>query len=119
MPKLDLRKQLGLLYDASPEPALIRVPAMDFLMIDGSGDPRTSAEHQRAVEVLFSFSYALKFAIKKHGGPDYGVLPSEGPWRVDHPAALDLERRENWRWTSDHAARPGQRRAVEKASEEV
>ena len=100
MPKLDLRKQLGPLYDAPLEPILVKVPAMNFLMLDGSGDPQTSIEYQHAVEALFALSYSLKFAVKKSGGPDYGVLPLEGLWWVDDLASLDRERRDNWRWTS-------------------
>lgn len=100
MPKLDMRKQLGTLYDARPEPALVEVPAMNFLMIDGTGDPNTAEGYQQATEALFSLSYALKFAIKKAGGPDYGVMPLEGLWWVDDLAALDREHKENWRWTS-------------------
>ncbi len=119
MSKLDLRKRLGPLYDARSEPALVEVPAMSYLMIDGSGDPNVEG-YQQATEALFALSYALKFAIKKSGGPDYGVLPLEGLWRVDDLAALDLQHRENWRWTS-MIMQPDQVTAelVERTREEV
>ena len=119
MSKLDLRKRLGPLYDARSEPALVEVPAMSYLMIDGSGDPNAEG-YQQATEALFALSYALKFAIKKSGGPDYGVLPVEGLWRVDDLAALDLQHRENWRWTS-MIMQPDQVTAelVERTREEV
>jgi hypothetical protein len=119
MSKLDLRKRLGPLYDARSEPALVEVPAMSYLMIDGSGDPNAEG-YQQATEALFALSYALKFAIKKSGGPDYGVLPLEGLWRVDDLAALDLQHRENWRWTS-MIMQPDQVTAelVERTREEV
>ncbi len=119
MSKLDLRKRLGPLYDARSEPALVEVPAMSYLMIDGSGDPNAEG-YQQATEALFALSYALKFAIKKGGGPDYGVLPLEGLWWVDDLAALDLQHRENWRWTS-MIMQPDQVTAelVERTREEV
>lgn len=41
------------------------MPRMNFLMIDGEGDPNTSAAYQAAVEALFSLSYTIKFMVKK------------------------------------------------------
>lgn len=100
MAKLDLRKELRTLYDAPPGPVVVEVPAMNFLMIDGAGDPSRSEEYPRAVEALFGLSYTLRFMVKKGGGPDYGVLPLEGLWWADDPSAFSLDRREAWRWTS-------------------
>ncbi|MBI0583581.1 MAG: GyrI-like domain-containing protein [Methanomassiliicoccus sp.] len=97
--KLDLRKQLRTLYDAPLEPVLVEVPAMNFLMIDGSGDPNGSEEYRQALEALFGLSYTLKFKAKKLGS-DYGVLPLEGLWWVDDLASLDFKRKDNWKWTS-------------------
>jgi hypothetical protein len=97
--KIDMRKQLRALYDAPREPMLVEVPPMNFLMIDGSGDPNGSEEYRQAMEALFGLSYTLKFKVKK-AGTDYGVLPLEGLWWVDDLAALDLKKRDNWRWTS-------------------
>ncbi|OSM01759.1 hypothetical protein [Magnetofaba australis] len=42
MGKVDLKKELKSLYAASQKShALVNVPAMNFLMIDGQGDPNT------------------------------------------------------------------------------
>ena len=80
MEKIDLKKDLKQLYRASAkEPAEVVVPPLKYLMIDGAGDPNTSAEYAAAVEALFSVSYTAKFAVKK--GPqaiDYTVMPLEG-----------------------------------------
>jgi len=71
MEKLDLRKQLAPFYKASArEPALVDVPALDYLMIDGRGDPETSPAFQQAVEALYGLSYTLKFGLKKTEGLD-------------------------------------------------
>ncbi len=48
---------------------------MNFLMIDGIGDPNTTPDYQHAVEALFSVSYAVKFKMKKTQGVDYVVMP--------------------------------------------
>jgi hypothetical protein len=42
----------------------VEVPELPFLMIDGMGDPNTSASYQDALTALYSVSYALKFASK-------------------------------------------------------
>ena len=41
------------------------MPAMNFLMVDGEGDPNTAQSFQDAINVLYPLSYALKFMIKK------------------------------------------------------
>jgi hypothetical protein len=100
--KLDWRKQLGALYAPSArEVGVVDVPALQFLMIDGSGDPNTSPEFRDAVEALYGVSYALKFMVKKRGGPDYGVMPLEGLWWADdmRDFVRRYEDKSGWRWT--------------------
>jgi hypothetical protein len=101
MGKLDLKKSMGTLYAPKPKVVVeVVVPAMQFLMIDGQGDPNTSLAYAAAVEALFSLSYAIKFMVKK--GPmalDYGVMPLEGLWSVDDMAQFDVQRKADWRWT--------------------
>ncbi|MBL8057206.1 MAG: GyrI-like domain-containing protein [Anaerolineales bacterium] len=98
MSKTDYKREQPELYTASAKtPALVTVPALNFLMIDGRGDPNTSAEYQAAVEALFAVAYALKFAVKRQTALDYGVLPLEGLWWVDD--LRDLDDRAKWQWT--------------------
>lgn len=60
------KKELKQFYDTSAKKVeVVDVPQMNFLMIDGEGDPNTSQAFQDAVEALFSVSYTLKFMIKK------------------------------------------------------
>jgi hypothetical protein len=56
------------LYTASRTPELVRVPAQRVLMMDGDGDPNSSARYRAAIEALYGLSYKLKFAIKKENG---------------------------------------------------
>ena len=37
---------------------------MNFLMVDGKGNPNTSVEYQQAIEALYTMSYGIKFALK-------------------------------------------------------
>jgi len=100
MKKIDFKKDLRHLYQPSAkEVALVEVPGMNFLMIDGEGDPNTSPPYQAAVEALFSVAYAIKFKVKKTLAIDYGVLPLEGLWWADDMAAFSVGDKSNWKWT--------------------
>lgn len=102
MTKIDLKKDLKHLYNPSKrEFSVVDVPPMNFLMIDGRGDPNTSADYQEAIETLFSLSYTLKFMIRKSGGLDYAVMPLEGQWWVDDVHQADLwANKDTWYWTA-------------------
>ena len=101
MQKIDFKKRLGALYSAPAKaPVIVEVPPLNFMMIDGSGDPNTSSEFQGAAEALFSTSYTLKFMIKK--GPmaiDYGVLPLEGVWWAEDMSVFTAGAKGSWKWT--------------------
>lgn len=80
--KIDFKKELKHLYKPSEkEVVVVNVPSMNFIMIDGIGNPNISQEYKEAVETLYAVSYALKFMIKKgETAIDYGVMPLEGLW---------------------------------------
>lgn len=102
MEKIDFKKELKHLYQPSAKEVVkIQVPEMNFLMIDGRGDPNTSQEYKEAVEALYAVSYALKFMIKKgEKAVDYGVLPLEGLWWVDDMSQFSVDKKNEWKWTS-------------------
>ena len=101
MQKIDFKKELKNLYKPSAKnEMLVDVPQMNFIQIDGQGDPNHSQEFGEAVEALFSLSYALKFMIKKgEQKTDYGVMPLEGLWWTDNMAEFSVERKDEWKWT--------------------
>ena len=102
MKKIDYKKEFKYLYNPSQkEVVIIDVPKMNFLMIDGKGDPNTAKEYKDAVETLFSVSYTLKFMVKKGKvAIDYGVLPLEGLWWVDDMSKFSVENKDEWQWTA-------------------
>ena len=102
MDKIDYKKEFKNLYNPpSKEVVIVDVPAFNFLMIDGMGDPSTSQEYKDAVETLFAVAYALKFMVKKGKSPvDYGVLPLEGLWWADDMNSFVAGNRDLWKWTS-------------------
>ena len=101
MKKVDLKKELKHLYQPSAkEVAQIDVPTMNYLMVDGEGDPNTSQAYSDAVEVLFMVSYAVKFMVKKRASAiDYGVMPLEGLWWADDMSRFTTTDKSNWKWT--------------------
>ena len=100
MDKIDLRKERPDLWKASAKaPTMVDVPAMHFLMVDGEGDPNTSAAFQQAIEALYGLSYTLKFASKMGRGIDWKVMGIEGLWWADDPEAFRAGRKDEWRWT--------------------
>lgn len=101
MKKVDLKKELKHLYQPSvKEVVQIDVPTMNYLMVDGEGDPNTSQAYSDAVEALFMVSYAAKFMVKKGASAvDYGVMPLEGLWWADNMSRFTTTDKSNWKWT--------------------
>jgi hypothetical protein len=98
--KIDLKRQLKAVYTAKAAPALVDVPEIAFLMVDGRGDPNTSAEYRDALESLYAVAYAAKFGAKEAGN-DFVVMPLEGLWWADDMEAFTVDSgREAWRWTA-------------------
>ncbi|MGB3905519.1 MAG: GyrI-like domain-containing protein [Anaerolineae bacterium] len=102
MVKIDFKKELKHLYGSSAkEVALVDVPEMSFLMIDGRGDPNTAQEYQEALEALYAVSYALKFMVKKsEAAIDYVVMPLEGLWWTEDMTEFSADDKDIWEWTA-------------------
>lgn len=102
MEKVDLKKDLKNLYQPSAKEVVeVNVPTMNYLMVDGEGDPNTSQAYADAVEVLFMVSYAVKFMVKKGASAiDYGVMPLEGLWWTDDMSKFSIDDKSNWKWTA-------------------
>ncbi|MGB5238253.1 MAG: GyrI-like domain-containing protein [Flavobacteriaceae bacterium] len=102
MKKIDFKKELASLYRPSKSKvSLIDVPEMNFLMIDGKGNPNTAEAYAQAIEALYAVAYTLKFMVKK--GPlaiDYGVMPLEGLWWVEDMREFDPNNKDEWFWTA-------------------
>ena len=101
MTQIDLKKELHHLYQPSAKQVVeVDVPSLQFLMIDGQGDPNTSRTYAEAVEALFSVSYTVKFMVKKGRQQiDYAVMPLEGLWWADNISDFIANNRAQWKWT--------------------
>lgn len=120
--KIDFKKTLDSYRAVAGEFRVLDVPEMQYLMIDGSGDPNTSPEYVAALEALYPIAYKLKFASKRGLGRDYVVHPLEGLWWADDMTAFTSRRdKSKWHWTMmiltpDWIDRPAFDAAVAQAS---
>lgn len=101
MEKIDLKKTLKHLYQPGRrEFELVEVPEMQFLMVDGAGDPNSAQAYQDALQALYATAYKLKFASKKELEKDYVVPPLEGLWWAeDMDAFTSMLNKNAWSWT--------------------
>ncbi|MCC6487850.1 MAG: GyrI-like domain-containing protein [Candidatus Hydrogenedentes bacterium] len=101
MSKLDWKKELAHLYEASAKKvSLVDVPEQGFLMIDGHGNPNTEPRFRDAVEALYGLSYTLKFEIKLSAPEqDYKVMPLEALWWMADGSPFDMNDKKQWCWT--------------------
>ena len=98
MGKIDLKKEMKQLYKAGKEPSLVTVPEMKFVAYDGQGDPNTSEEYQKSMEVLYGMAYTIKFMCKELD-KDFVVMPLEGLWWTDDMSDFTMDNKDIWKWT--------------------
>ncbi len=98
--KTDFKKTLDSYQAKHGEFRVLDVPSMQYLMIDGHGDPNSSQEYKDALETLYPVAYALKFASKNELSKDYVVPPLEGLWWADDMDSFTKARdKSQWDWT--------------------
>lgn len=83
MGKVDYKKDYKDLYLPKKVPVIVTVPSINFIMIEGEGNPNGD-EFAHKIEALYSLSYAVKMSYKSDKVPvgyyDYTVFPLEGVW---------------------------------------
>ena len=76
METIDFKKEYRKLYSAPQgTPTIGDVPPLQYLMVDGSGDPNTSPRFREAMSGLYPVAYTLRFAIKAEEQVAYSVMP--------------------------------------------
>ncbi|MBE9478503.1 MAG: GyrI-like domain-containing protein [Chloroflexi bacterium] len=101
MTKIDFKKEWKHLYNPPKTKfTIVDVPNMQFLMVDGHGDPNKAQEYQDAIEALYGVAYKMKFISKKTLERDYVVPPLEGLWWAEDMATFSTARdKSQWDWT--------------------
>jgi hypothetical protein len=99
MSKVDFKKTLKQFYIPPKEFVIVDLPEMQFVMVDGHGDPNTAQEYQDAVEALYAVAYKMKFISKKTLEKDYVVPPLEGLWWAEDMETFHTREKSEWDWT--------------------
>ena len=99
MSKVDFKKTLKQFYIPPREFVIVDVPDMQFVMVDGHGDPNTAQEYKDAIESLYAVAYKMKFISKKTLERDYTVPPLEGLWWAEDMATFLTREKSQWDWT--------------------
>lgn len=101
----DFKKEYKEFYIPSSRPAIITVPAFNFIAVRGKGNPNDpDGEYSKALNLLYGTAYTIKMCKKTdhriEGYFDYVVPPLEGFWWQDGSEGVDYVRKENFRWIS-------------------
>lgn len=101
MEKVYYKKLLKDYYQAKVgKPVVVNVPKMNFIMIDGKGDPNTSQEYIDAMQALYPLAYTIKYTCKNKLGKDFSVMPLEGLWWSNNMEDFITGNKKDWLWTA-------------------
>lgn len=101
----DFKKEYKEFYIPSSRPAIITVPAFNFIAVRGKGNPNDpDGEYSKALNLLYGTAYTIKMSKKTDyridGYFDYVVPPLEGFWWQDGTEGVDYAHKETFRWIS-------------------
>lgn len=101
----DYKKECREFYLPPETPQLITVPPMNYIAVEGRGDPNEEAgEYKTALELLYGIAFTLKMCENAgrtiEGYFPYVVPPLEGLWWQEEGGNLDLKNKKNFRWIS-------------------
>lgn len=90
--KHEYRKHEKELYDPKVSPRRIEIPSMNYIAINGKGNPNTE-EFSSKIESLFTLAFTLKMFPRKgviiKDYYDYTVYPLEGVWDLSEKGRLE------------------------------
>ena len=105
----DYKKEYKDLYQPKTMPAIVMVPAMRFVAVDGVGNPNEEGgDYAKAMQLLYGISFTVKMS-KKSKNPaehidgyfDYTVPPLEGLWSMGEGVpGVDYAHKADFHWTS-------------------
>lgn len=101
----DFKKEYRDLYQPKTKPAIIEVPPMRFLAVEGTGDPNEEdGAYKHALGLLYGVAYTLKMSYKTDhaigGFYQYVVPPLEGFWWQSGVHGIDYSDKSSFNWTS-------------------
>ena len=101
----DFKKEYREFYLPDSMPGIVSVPRMNYLAVQGQGDPnQDDGEYKEAIGLLYGIAYTIKMSKKGdhriEGYFDYVVPPLEGFWWQDGVKGVDYARKSDFRWIS-------------------
>jgi Uncharacterized conserved protein len=101
----DFKKEYKEFYAPPNKPAIIEVPKMNFLAVQGKGNPNEeNGEYANALNLLYGMAYTLKMSYKGtykiDGYFEYVVPPLEGLWWQEGINGVDYTKKETFNWIS-------------------
>lgn len=98
--KVDLKRQIETYSAKHGKFSVVTAPPLQYLMIDGHGDPNTAQAYKDALTTIYPVAYKLKFFSKQELGRDYAVMPLEALWWAEDMEAFTSARdKSRWDWT--------------------
>ena len=101
----NFKKEQKDLYNPGKRPMVIDVPAMNYLVVRGHGDPNAAdSEYQQSIPLLYAVAYTIKMSKKgDHQIPgyfDFVVPPLEGYWWQEGVKGIDYDHKEKFSFIS-------------------
>lgn len=104
MAAFDYKKEYKQLYQPKKEPELIQVPPMQFVAVEGKGDPNEeNGAYSNALSLLYGISFTIKMSHlgskEIEGYFPYVVPPLEGLWwMANGDPGIDYSRKSEFCW---------------------
>lgn len=99
MTKVDFKKTLKPFYNPKPKTyEIVKIPKMNFIMIDGKGVPGVSQIYMDSLAALYPIAYKTKF-LAKAKDQDYVVPPLQALWWAENMDDFINGNKQNWQWT--------------------
>lgn len=101
----DYKKEYKEYYLPKNKPVLVSIPKMNYIAINGHGDPNDEkGEYKDALSLLYSIAFTLKMSYKTdyhiEGYFSYVVPPLEGLWWQNNSNTIDYQHKEDFNWIS-------------------
>lgn len=101
----DYKKEYKEFYLPKNKPGIVDIPPMNFIAVEGKGDPnQEGGEYKAAMSLLYGIAFTIKMSKKGdrriEGYFDYVVPPLEGLWWQEGISGVDYTHKEAYQWIS-------------------
>ena len=105
MEAFNYKKEYKEFYLPPKKPAIVDVPAMNYVAVFGEGNPNIEdGAYKNSIGLLYAISYTVKMSKrgnhKIEGFFDYVVPPLEGLWWLKDSNQFDFSRKDDFCWVS-------------------